>query len=85
MGEIEVYLSAIVPTIGVAVLFYFIIRAMMEGDRRERLAQSRLEAEQDRAAAGGTDDVRDAGLPAAPQDSATEHPDRPDSRKNPEE
>ncbi|MGL4745325.1 MAG: hypothetical protein ACRCXL_13175 [Dermatophilaceae bacterium] len=49
MDDVSDYLAAIVPTIGVAALFYFIIKAMMEGDRRERLAQSQLDAEQDRA------------------------------------
>jgi hypothetical protein len=42
------YLAAIVPTILVATLFYFLIRSMLEGDRRERLAQSQYEAEQER-------------------------------------
>jgi hypothetical protein len=43
------YLAAILPTILVATLFYFLIKSMLEGDRRERLAQRRFEAEQDRA------------------------------------
>jgi NADH:ubiquinone oxidoreductase subunit 3 (subunit A) len=42
------YLAAIIPTIVVATIFYFLIKGMVEGDRRERLAQSRFEAEQDR-------------------------------------
>ncbi|MGL5864275.1 MAG: hypothetical protein ACRCYX_00170 [Dermatophilaceae bacterium] len=49
MDDVNDYLAAIVPTIGVSVLFYFIVKAMMEGDRRERLAQSQFEAERDRA------------------------------------
>ena len=43
------YLAAILPTILVAVLFYFIIKSMLEGDRRERAAQRRFEAQQDAA------------------------------------
>ncbi|HQF02424.1 MAG TPA: lysyl-tRNA synthetase [Phycicoccus sp.] len=40
------YLAAIIPTIFVAILFYFLIKAIIESDRRERLAQSKWEAEQ---------------------------------------
>lgn len=39
------YLAAILPTILVAILFYYLIRSMIEGDRRERLAQSQYDAE----------------------------------------
>ena len=42
------YVFAILPTIGVATLFYFIMKSILEGDRRERLAQARWEAEHDR-------------------------------------
>jgi hypothetical protein len=58
------YLAAIVPTIVVATIFYFLIKGMIEGDRRERLAQSKFEAEQDRR--------RAAERAKAPPD---EHPD----------
>jgi hypothetical protein len=49
MSEIWPYIAGIVPTIVVATMFYFLIKSMLEGDRRERLAQSRFEAEQDRS------------------------------------
>lgn len=39
------YVLALVPMIGVATLFYFVIKSILEGDRRERLAQARWEAE----------------------------------------
>ena len=52
MDAVWPYLAAILPTILVAILFYFLIKSMLEGDRRERLAQRRFEAEQDRAQAG---------------------------------
>ena len=42
------YVLAIVPTVGVAALFYFVIKTILEGDRRERLAQAKWEAEHDR-------------------------------------
>ena len=48
MSAVWPYFAAIVPTILVATLFYFLIKSMLEGDRRERLAQSRFEAEEDR-------------------------------------
>ena len=54
MGRMESvlpYVLAIVPTIGVGTLFYFVIKSILEGDRRERLAQARWEAGQDRQAA----------------------------------
>lgn len=57
MDEVGTYLAAILPTILVATLFYFLITSMIEADRRERLAQRQFEAEQDRAR--GTD----VGLP----------------------
>ena len=40
------YLAAILPTIVVAVLFYFLMKSILEGDRRERIAQSQWESEE---------------------------------------
>ncbi|EAP98035.1 lysyl-tRNA synthetase [Janibacter sp. HTCC2649] len=40
------YLAAILPTIIVAILFYFLMKSILEGDRRERLAQTQWEKEQ---------------------------------------
>lgn len=37
-------IAALLPTTGVAFLFYFVIKALVEGDRRERLAHSQWEA-----------------------------------------
>jgi hypothetical protein len=48
VSQIWPYVAGILPTILVATMFYFLIKSMIEGDRRERLAQSRFEAEQDR-------------------------------------
>ena len=39
------YVAALVPTAAVAVLFYFLVKAILEGDRRERLAQRKWEQE----------------------------------------
>jgi hypothetical protein len=38
------------PSAGVAFLFYVVIKAMLEGDRNERLAHSKWEADQQRSA-----------------------------------
>ena len=40
------YAAALLPTLGVAFLFYWIIKYMIEGDRRERQALARWNAEQ---------------------------------------
>lgn len=42
------YLAAIIPTIVVAYLFYLIMKAILESDRRERAAVAKWEAEQER-------------------------------------
>jgi hypothetical protein len=55
------YLAAILPSLGVLFLFVLAIRAMFQADRRERLAQAKLER-QERAVADSTagtgDDAR---------------------------
>lgn len=43
------YIIAIAPTIGVAILFYIVIKAIIEGDRRERRAVAQWEAEHGRS------------------------------------
>ena len=50
MESVLPYVLAIVPTIGVGTLFYFVIKSILEGDRRERLAQARWEAAHDSVA-----------------------------------
>ena len=47
MDAVIPYVLALVPTIGVGTLFYYVIKNILEGDRRERLAQSKWEAQQD--------------------------------------
>ncbi|HET7477265.1 MAG TPA: lysyl-tRNA synthetase [Dermatophilaceae bacterium] len=41
-------IAALLPSAGIALLFYGVVKAMLEGDRRERLAHSRWLAEQER-------------------------------------
>jgi hypothetical protein len=40
------FLIALVPTIGVLLIFWMGIRAVLQADRRERAAQARIEAEE---------------------------------------
>lgn len=44
------YVAALIPSVGVGVLFWVVIKNMIEGDRKERLAHSQWEAEQERKA-----------------------------------
>lgn len=48
------YVAALLPTVAVGVLFYFLIKTILEGDRRERLAQSKWEKEQEKQAGQDT-------------------------------
>ena len=50
LNSVLIALGALLPSAGVAFLFYVIIKAMLEGDRSERLAHSRWAAEQERSA-----------------------------------
>ncbi len=65
MESVLPYVLAIVPTVGVGTLFYFVIKGILEGDRRERLAQARWEAEHDRRGV-------DTRTPSSPQVAHTE-------------
>jgi len=47
LESVLIGLGALLPSAGVAFLFYLVVKSMLEGDRRERLAHSRWEAEQD--------------------------------------
>lgn len=44
MGDFWRYVAALVPSTGVGFLFYLVIKAMIEGDRRERRALALWEA-----------------------------------------
>ena len=47
LHSVLIALGALLPSAGVAFLFYVIMKAMLEGDRSERLAHSRWEADQE--------------------------------------
>lgn len=40
---------ALAPTVGVLFIFYHVIKGVLEGDRRERIAHAQWEREQDQA------------------------------------
>jgi hypothetical protein len=47
LHSVLIALGALLPSAGVAFLFYVVIKAMLEGDRSERLAHSKWEADQE--------------------------------------
>ena len=46
MSGIWPYIAALIPSAGVGFLFWLVIKNMIEGDRRERLAHSQWDAQQ---------------------------------------
>ena len=48
--QVVKFLLAVLPSAGVLFIFWIGIRALVQADRRERIAQARIEAEQDAAA-----------------------------------
>ena len=64
MGDWAPYLWAITPTVVIGVVFWIVMRAIVHGDRNERKAYAKLEAEARarRASTGGA-------APARPEDT----------------
>jgi hypothetical protein len=66
LHSVLIALGALLPSAGVAFLFYVVIKAMLEGDRSERLAHSKWEADQERSASptrqSNNIDERDSAL-----------------------
>lgn len=50
MNGVWQYAAALIPFLGAAFIFYVIIKAVVESDRRERIAQRKWEVEHHRAA-----------------------------------
>ncbi|WP_225755114.1 hypothetical protein [Actinotalea sp. Marseille-Q4924] len=48
--------AALIPSIGVGLVFWFVMRAVIHADRRERQAIARLEAEESRSRHSGAVD-----------------------------
>ena len=82
MDNIWPAIQTLIPSVGLLLLFYFVMRHIMEGDRRERIAQRQFEEAHDlsRGAVGPTDDearLQNAHLPkSAPgtMDSRSDNP-----------
>lgn len=53
MDTLQGVLLALVPSVGIGFLFYKVIKALLEGDRAERLAHARWEAEHSEQQASG--------------------------------
>ncbi len=51
MNDLAGVLTAVIPSIGVGVLFWFAMRAIMNADRTERRAIARMEREEEQRAA----------------------------------
>jgi hypothetical protein len=64
-------LWAVVPTIAVSLLFWFVMRAILRADRTERAAQARYEAELDARAEAASIARRDDSGPM-PVDGSTQ-------------
>lgn len=47
--DIGPVIAAILPTIGLSVLFYYVMRTVINADRNERIAQAEYEAQERRA------------------------------------
>lgn len=70
-------LGALVPSIGVGLLFWYIVRAMIHADRRERAAVAAMERA-DRARAEGGFEQDGSGPERAGQERAGDEGPRPD-------
>jgi len=80
MNGVVAFLIALVPSVGVLFIFWIGIKAIVEADRRERIAQARIEAAERRdnradsggvpisrsGATQGADDADDASPGAGP-------------------
>ena len=51
------FLAAVLPSVGVLLIFWIAIRALVQADRRERSAQARIEAAERRQNSAGTTGV----------------------------
>lgn len=50
MDQWQAIVLGLIPSVGIGFLFYKVIRLILEGDRKERLAHSRWLAEQEQLA-----------------------------------
>ena len=71
MDSVMPYVLALVPTIGMATLFYFVIKSILEGDRRERIAHAKWEKEHQ----AGDTGTQSAPAPTSDDNTGTSTPD----------
>ncbi|AXH97176.1 hypothetical protein [Ornithinimicrobium avium] len=81
MGELLregwMILAALIPSIGLLFLFWMILKHFVEGDRRERAAIRRWEAEQDRSLAERSEQGRPVRDISEKKDVTAQEPDDP--------
>jgi hypothetical protein len=71
MDSVMPYVLALVPTIGMATLFYFVIKSILEGDRRERIAYAKWEKEHQ----SGDSGTQSAPVPTSDDNTGSSAPD----------
>jgi hypothetical protein len=49
MSTLWPYLAALIPSTGVGLLFWLVVKNMIEGDRKERLAHSQWERDHEQS------------------------------------
>lgn len=55
-------LAALLPSVGVGLIFWLVIRALMNADRTERAALARMDAEEKAAARAGNSADKTPGI-----------------------
>ena len=79
MSGVWPYVAALIPSVGVGFLFWLVIKNMIEGDRKERLAHSQWDAQH--AEKSGAFPERPA---VSESPAASETPPVPDNSKHTE-
>lgn len=74
--------GALVPSIGVGLLFWFAIRAMLNADRRERQAMAKYEAAERLRVAGSEDEAAATRCDPDSKDAARPEPRTPGTDEN---
>ena len=49
MSSFWPYIAALIPSVGVGFLFWLVVKNMIEGDRKERLAHSQWERDHEKS------------------------------------
>jgi len=64
MSGLDGVLISIIPSIGVGLLFWYVMRAVIRADRRERAQLAKIEAEEDALAAAASSGDGETKTPA---------------------